>query len=710
MPQRARKVRTRYLASALVVLVMIGCGVITSALNTRRNLDDARWVSHSWNVLTALRLSLSAMQDLELGQRGYIIVGESKYLEPYYHSLAALDARLAEVEILTRDNPPQHEKGKLLRQAAERKKAYLARTIDIRRTEGEAEVSRISATGEGKALMDAFRQQIADMERVEEKLLGERQYSLVHSLTRTNMIVAITGGAAVLSTAVGVLVLFFYLRGQARMEKISLDKDKAEQSDKAKSEFLAMMSHEIRTPMNAILGFGELLENSVSTHQQKHYAKAIRSSGNSLLELINDILDLSKIEAAKVDLRPSPVAMQRFVENLETLFSYRAAEKGIRYHINVDPAVPEVLAFDALRLRQIMVNLVGNAFKFTREGEVRVVVEMEKKPPEGGDWLRFVVSDTGIGIDAAQQQAIFRPFYQVDSRNSRDFQGTGLGLSISERLAEALGGGISVVSSLGQGSTFTLRLPVTRSESAPVLPDLADEMEPAVDFNRLAPATILIADEIALNRELIRSYLGGSHHRILEAANGTQVMESCGADLPDLILMDLHLPLYDGQAVEIRLKDGARTRNIPVVAISASTVPEPPGGFDGHLEKPLSRHRLFEETARFLQSSNSHGLAGEPTGDLPANPGAWLDPAGLADALASLRESPWPGLVKLVPAQATIAFAEKISALASHHGSVSLQRYASSLKMAAEMFDLETASKLLDVFPEIVNSHTVSDA
>ncbi|WAC18452.1 CHASE3 domain-containing protein [Luteolibacter sp. SL250] len=605
MPQRARKVRTRYLASALVVLVMIGCGVITSALNTRRNLEDARRVSHSRSVLTALQSSLSAMQDLELGQRGYIIVGEEQYLEPYHHSLGVLDSLLAEVEDLSRGNPEQLERSRQLRLAADRKKAYLARTIEIRRTQGEAEVSRISATGEGKLLMDSFRQRISEMERVEEQLLIGLQRSQVHNLTRTNLIVAVTGGAAVLSTAIGVLILFFYLRNQERIVAVTQDKDRAVQSDKAKSEFLAMMSHEIRTPMNAILGFGELLEDSLPAGQQKQHAQAILSSGNALLELINDILDLSKIEASKLDIRPVPADVRRFIGNLGTLFSYRASEKGIDYRVTVQPEIPSVLVFDALRLRQIMVNLIGNALKFTREGHVHVGAVLRKRGDDPRDWLVLTVSDTGIGIAEDQLEVIFEPFYQVDSRNSRDFQGTGLGLNISERLAEALGGDVTVESVLGHGSTFTLSIPVTLSDSAP---ETVGNEEGETDSSRLAPGKILIADDVPLKGESIRSHPAAGH--------------------------------------------------------------QPPFGTEVSLQ----------------------------------------DPAGLAGALAALLASPWPELVKLVPAQATISFADRISVLASRHGSVSLRDYAVRLREAATTFDLETAGRHLDEFPEIVKSHLANDA
>ncbi len=605
MPQRARKVRTRYVASALVVLVMIGCGVITSALNTQRNLEDARRVSHSRSVLTSLGSSLSAMQDLELGQRGYLIVGEEHYLEPYRHSLEVLDNLLSEVEELTRQNRSQHARSKLLREAANRKKAYLARTIEIRRTQGEAEVSRISATGEGKALMDAFRQKISEMEIVEEKLLNGLQQSQVHNLTRTNLIVAFTGGAAVVSTAIGVLVLFFYLRNQERMAVVTQDKDRAVQSDKAKSEFLAMMSHEIRTPMNAILGFGELLEDSLPAGQEKHYAQAILSSGNALLELINDILDLSKIEASKLDIRPVPVDVRRFIGNLVTLFSYRTTEKGLDYRVAVEPGVPSVLVFDALRLRQIMVNLIGNAIKFTRDGHVQVGADLRQRGDDSRDWLVLTVIDTGIGIAGEEHKAIFEPFYQVDSRSSRDFQGTGLGLNISERLAEALGGNVTVESVLGKGSTFTLSIPVTRSES---VPEAAGDEEEEANSSRISPAKMLVADDVPLNRGLIRDLHAGSHHPLIEVEGGLQ------------------------------------------------------------------------------------------------------DPAGLAEALAALLASPWPELVKLVPAQATISFAERISVLASHHGSVSLREYAARLGEAAATFDLETAGRHLNAFPDIVKSHLATDA
>jgi signal transduction histidine kinase/CheY-like chemotaxis protein len=711
MLQRARKLRTVSLASALVALVMISYGVITSALNTHKNLANFKKVTHTRDVLTALQKSLSAMQDLELGQRGYVIVGRDEYLQPYHSAQKVLDGYLGQLVELTEEHPLQRRRVGQLIDAANLKREYLARTIEVRRTIGEDEVEKMTRTGEGKALMDRFRAEITQLETEELKILENRKIQLNESLRQTNLIVAMTGGIAILSGAIGVAMLVLFFRNQQRLEKARTEKDKAVQSDQAKSEFLAMMSHEIRTPMNAILGFGELLEDSVETSRQKHYAKAILSSGNSLLLLINDILDLSKIEASKLDLRPELVDLRTFCSNLETLFEFRATEKGLKYSVEIDPDVPAVLTFDALRMRQIMVNLIGNALKFTNEGEVRVVVRVENREGDDRVWLSFDVKDTGIGIASDQLEQIFRPFYQVDSRSSRDFQGTGLGLNISDRLAKAMEGELSVVSELGKGSSFHIIIPTIRSSHL-IQPDV--ESKSTADFNRLAPARILVADDVPLNRELIRSYLEGSHHEIYEAENGEQAVALCKKYQPDIALLDIRMPVMDGREARLHLKNWPETKHIPLIAISASSLlnsqAELKSLFDGFADKPLNRNRLFIELARFLPAAEIKDHP--PTMEreiVPSVRDTVTDPLGLADALTALEDSPWQELVKVVPAQRTIVFSDQISALASKHGSVSLANYADQLRKAAETLDLETAGRLLNLYPQLVKTFSAND-
>lgn len=714
MIQKARRLRIRYLACALVALVMIIYGAVHSALGTRASIAEFGMVRHTRDVLDALRAALSAMQDLELGQRGYIIVGREEYLEPYSRSIGIVDKQLGKVDELTKSNTKQQERLGRLMEAARLKKGYLARTIEARRTMGEEEAKRMTATGEGKLLMDNFRGMIMEMSEAEEQLLFERRETLISNLRRTNMIVGLTGGIAILAGAIGIVVLMLYLRSQERMEKLRSEKEKAVQSDQAKSEFLAMMSHEIRTPMNAILGFGELLEDSVQESQQKHYAKAILSSGNSLLLLINDILDLSKIEASKLELHPDLVDMRAFAASLETLFSYRAQEKGLAYSVDLDPAMPGILTFDALRLRQIMVNLIGNALKFTGQGEVRVKIRPEERAGDERVWLNIEVSDTGIGIAKEQLEQIFRPFYQVDSRSSRNYQGTGLGLNISERLAEAMEGEISVESEPGKGSTFRLSVPTRRSTKQE---SVIEDPKTAVDFNMLAPAKVLVADDVALNRELIRGYLESSHHQIYEAENGEQALAICEQYDPDIVLMDIRMPVMDGKETRFRLKENEKTKRIPLIAISASSLlnsqKELKLLFDGYADKPLSRGRLFVEMSRFLPAAPNAGKDGEtPTEDVSGDAvcEGVKDVGLLVRSLRDLEKSPWPELVKLMPVQATIAFSDKLVSLAERHQAANLASYADRLRKSAKMLDLQELSKLLKSFPKTINSFPEPDA
>ncbi len=707
MLRKARNLRQRYLASAVVALGMISAGGINSAINTRTNIADFRIVFHTRTVIIALQKTLSAMQDLETGQRGYLLVAEDSYLDVYRAGLESFEKEINRIASLTADNPAQQRRITQIQEVSRLKKDELAQGVLLRmQGDGDAAI-RLVREGSGKALMDQFRRMIAEMTAEEEKLLAIRRANLIENLERTNLVVAVTGGIAIVAGIIGVTVLLLFLRSQERLEKVRSDKDKAIQSDQAKSEFLAMMSHEIRTPMNAILGFGELLEDLVETSQQKHFAKAILSSGNSLLLLINDILDLSKIEASKLELHPEMVEMAGFAENLETLFSYRASEKSVEYSVEINPSVPPVLIFDALRLRQIMVNLIGNALKFTQQGTVRCSIRAEEAKADGGVWLFLEVSDTGIGIPSEELTHIFRPFYQVDSKNSRHFQGTGLGLSISERLASVMDGSITVESSPGKGSVFRVKIPTLRS--ARRIPRENDS-KTAVDFNRLAPSKILVADDVPLNRELIRSYFHGTHHEIYEAENGEQAVILSKKYRPDIVLIDIRMPVMDGRETRLQLKSMEETRNIPLIAISASSLlnsqAELKSLFDGFADKPLNRSRLFHELARFLPSAEKQPayekLAGDDFDPAQSTDAEVIDRDELLESLHELQSATWPQIARLVPAQATIAFSVRLSELAARHRSDILADYAKQIRRAAETLDLEKAGELLNTFPRVV--------
>ncbi len=702
-----RNLKLLYLIPAIVALAMIIYGVVASSLNTRANLRDSSEVAQSRRVLVALQETLGYMLDLETGQRGFVITGDESYLRPYESALEKLDSPVSALAVLTRENPTQQLKIGVIQEVVSQRKMSLAHTIDIRRNEGlNAAVANVQQNG-GKDQMDRIRQLIDEMRDDEVARIDRNLQKLAENLKRTNLTVTIAGIVAIASGVTGVLLLLLFLTASGREQQQRLQKEKAEDADRAKSDFLAMMSHEIRTPMNAILGFGELLHDMVETPQQKHFSAAILSSGNSLLSLINDILDLSKIEAGKLDLHPETILMEQFAENLQTLFSFRAAEKGLDYSIQIDPKLPPQLSFDALRLRQVLVNLVGNAIKFTRQGSVTVSLRAEPTAASDTLMLHLEVADTGIGIPAAQVAEIFRPFYQIDSQQSRQFQGTGLGLSISRRLVEAMDGSITVESVLGKGSVFRVVLPTrvsSRSEKFAV-----EHITGPVDFNLLKPSKILVADDVPLNRDLIKSYLAASHHQIIEAEDGELAVQLCLKHHPDLVLMDIRMPALDGREALVQLRSRDETRQIPVIAVTASSLlnsqVELKAMFDGYADKPLNRSKLFTELAKFIPPAEPPPRPVEidlpPAAAAPVSHHDWTE---LCAALTTLHDTVWPNLVKLVPAQATIQFSKKLAELAAEHYCPPLADHARQLLLAAELMDFAQSSRLLESLPRIIAS------
>ncbi len=700
-----RYLRARYFPAALIAVVMIIYGAYTSVQNTKTNVDEFARVQNSRIILSDLESLEGELHQLETGYEGFLVTGRKELLAPYETACERADAEFKHLQGLTKDTLEQQFRTAKLRKIAEAMKAEADRIIETHREDPPAAAAMV-AKGEGLRLMAEAEALLKEMRDAEVGILTDRQMKLVANLKETNTIVVSTGVVAIIAGIVGAVLLLLYLMGKERQERLFFEKEKAVQADRAKTEFLATMSHEIRTPMNAILGFGELLHELADRPQQKHYAKAIMNSGNALLTLINDMLDLSKIEARKMELHPEPVEMKRFVENLETLFSFRAGEKALDYRVIVDPSVPPALSFDALRVRQVLVNLIGNALKFTRSGHVHVAIRCEPGDKPEEMQLCLEVEDTGIGIPGDQLPHIFRPFYQVQAEQARHFQGTGLGLGISERLVKLMGGTIEVRSEVGKGSTFRIAIPVCQQAGG--MPEGEGAASGgAVDFNRLAPSRILLVDDVPLNRELIRSYLQGTHHQVTEAENGEQAVIVCERQLPDLVLMDIRMPLTDGRSALGMLKSQDTTCGIPIIALTASTLlngqEELKSLFDGFANKPVSRERLYLELAKFLPV-RATAATGKPQPEVPpaeiAHAREWPE---LQRELALLRDKVLPGLVELVPAQATLRFAADLQARAEKHECLPLADYAVQLDSAASRMDFAEAGRLLAAFPGVVD-------
>jgi len=386
-------------------------------------------------------------------------------------------------------------------------------------------------------------------------------------------------------------------------QEIILAQKKAEEANKAKSEFLATMSHEIRTPMNAILGFSEILINTTTNDKHRNYLSAVLTSGKTLLSLINDILDLSKIESGQMEISKEPVQVMTVFDEIMQVFQARAAEKSLSLKINMEDNFPDMLMLDDVRLRQVLFNLVGNAVKFTQKGEIIVSASFTKSEIlENHVDVLIKVSDTGIGIPEEMIEKIFQSFFQVESDNTRKYGGTGLGLPISQKLVQIMGGKLSAESKLNQGSTFFLELKdveITIQEA---------NREKHFDWEgkkvHFKGSTLLVVDDVDFNRELVKSFLSEHNLNIIEAKNGSEGVEICKLHLPDLVLMDLRMPGMNGyEATEI-LTNLPETKHIPIVAFTASSMKHDETLirklFNEYLRKPISRNELINALKQFL--------------------------------------------------------------------------------------------------------------
>ncbi|HKC50857.1 MAG TPA: ATP-binding protein, partial [Myxococcota bacterium] len=381
-------------------------------------------------------------------------------------------------------------------------------------------------------------------------------------------------------------------------------RDHAEAASRAKTEFLANMSHEIRTPMTAVLGYTELLLlGGVRAKERAEWSAAVRRNGADLLQLIDGILDISRVEAGELEIHSHPCRLRRLVEDAAAPIAEAAREKGLEFNFEIDASCPEVLQTDPARLRQVLANLLQNALKFTEHGSVSLWVGRDS--PHS---VCFAVRDTGIGIAAHDHERIFAPFGQADSSHTRRFGGAGLGLSISRRLATLLLGALEVSSDLGRGSEFRLTLPAPDHAVGDTSHEPAPERVTDRAPTAFPGARVLLAEDGLDNQRLVRALLRPLKVELSLVENGAQAVDQALAALDgdrpfELVLMDMQMPVMDGYEATRRLR--AQGYSGPIVALTAHAMSSDRGrcleaGCDEYLSKPIDRVRLLEVVAAFL--------------------------------------------------------------------------------------------------------------
>ena len=499
---------------------------------------------------------------------------------------------------------------------------------------------------------------------------------------------------------------------QAEADIISA-RNEAENANNAKSEFLANMSHEIRTPMNAVLGYTELLGNTLVDQVQKDYINSIKSSGRSLLTLINDILDLSKIEAGKLELEYDFIDTYSFFSEFEKIFSLKVSEKNLKFILDILSGTPHGIYIDEARVRQIVFNLIGNAIKFTSTGHIILKVYTEnpklvnysKEKSEELIDLIIEVIDTGIGISKELQEAIFEPF--VQERDYKHYGGTGLGLAITRRLTVLMNGTINLKSEIGKGTTFTIRIPEITYKRDFSGTNIDIQIDPAeIIFEE---AVILIADDVEHNRSYLKDALKNTNLKIIEAEDGFDAYQLAKKLVPDLIIADIRMPKLDGFQLLKKLKTNIKLKHIPVIAYSASVLKAQKerihnSAFEGLLIKPVKVAELYLELMNILPFKSTSlsepekplskvDLIGE-INDLPA----------LINILDTRLYATWKTFAVTQPIGGIRDFGRNLVQLGTDHNSSIIKDYGRELIIAADSYNIEAMLKLIGKYPGIIEN------
>lgn len=626
------------------VLLAVGGGFTYTAITVFT--DSTRLVVHTQEVRGALSQLSGALSDAGFAQRNYLVTGQRQQLAEYERLVSEIDMDTREIATLILDNPRQVERLASLRPIISRMLALLDQGVELYQSQGFAAAKKLVDTQQSMNAMRSIATLLQRMDSDEARLLSERvaaserfqRYMLISMLLT-------------MAVAAGIFAfLFRQIRQEIRArqradEALVAARDAAERSrgeanaaNEEKGIFLATMSHEIRTPMNGMLGMLELLSLSQLDGGQHTTLKVIRESGRSLIRIIDDILDFSKMEALKLEIEPEVISLKDLVEDFHSLYAGNASSKGLTITCRVDPALSPAVMVDPFRLRQILNNLVSNAIKFTAHGRIDIEADLIERS-ETQEKVRVSVKDTGIGISEEDQLRLFQPFAQAELSTARRYGGSGLGLAICRRLADLMGGTIGISSEPGKGTTMTLELllPVANPDLLPVpepatsapsllVGDGARRAHPSVAQAAAEGTLVLLADDHPTNRTLLLRQVNLLGYAAECARDGVEALALWESGRFKLLLTDCNMPEMDGYELTraIRAREAATgARRLPIVACTANALAGEieiclNAGMDDYLAKPVELKNLRLKLERWLPLPSIVAPAPDPAPPAPA--------------------------------------------------------------------------------------------